>query len=466
IGAVTSPLYAIIGIFVLGAGIFLLRNDTVLMITLLVVLFRLINVNLIPLISFGGISLQPGDILLFIGLFKLYYRWSRGEKIFFGGLLGKSILLFYGFVIFEVIYGYVYLRTDMHNLFGILRVMVFYLIFLLIINMYKTEKQLKHFFFILEVLAVIVCLGNLLKAFAGSIIPMPIQLIFNLGVDAELTSAVSRIVSEGQALVGVIFFYVIGKMCFYRDAFNWWNVGSLILYILSLVISFYRSLWAAMLLCLLIMFFMIGGRQKELLIKRCIQISLILFCLVFIAGIFSPAVRVYQQGLIDRLQSTAPSANVLKNKSLTIRFQENDYAIKALKEHLWLGIGMGNEYRPVKFYSNDYRAWIHNGYLALVLNFGLVGGIFYFGIYLFSMLQMYFYYRHPLTSDFMRILLLMSFLMLFQYLLTGFFGPAFIRMHMIPLIALNWACLMLAKMHIDFPFLTEGFSEGEENEIS
>ncbi|MCA9409466.1 MAG: hypothetical protein KC733_12305 [Candidatus Omnitrophica bacterium] len=52
IGAVTSPLYAIIGIFVLGAGIFLLRNDTVLMITLLVVLFRLINVNLISLLSF------------------------------------------------------------------------------------------------------------------------------------------------------------------------------------------------------------------------------------------------------------------------------------------------------------------------------------------------------------------------------------------------------------------------------
>jgi len=54
---------------------------------------------------------------------------------------------------------------------------------------------------------------------------------------------------------------------------------------------------------------------------------------------------------------------VFKSDSLEWRKLENKYALQKIAKNPFLGIGLGNDYRPPIFSSNDtLTKYIHNGY--------------------------------------------------------------------------------------------------------
>jgi O-antigen ligase len=106
---------------------------------------------------------------------------------------------------------------------------------------------------------------------------------------------------------------------------------------------------------------------------------------------------------------------------------------------------MGQDYRPVKYYATDSRSWIHNGYLAVVLNFGLIGAGLYFGMYAVMTLGMLKAFRQETLGMETRIVLLTGALVMIENSLVGMVGPVFVREYAVPVFGLFWGCLLCAR---------------------
>jgi len=227
-----------------------------------------------------------------------------------------------------------------------------------------------------------------------------------------------------------------------------WDLFVLLVSIFVIGMSFFRSDWIVNILCVFIMFFLLNGQQKKNFLRRGAFIIAIIFLLGSLLVLSSGKARSYKNALIERALSLKDSDKLLKSRSLTIRYVENKYALEKIKDSFLFGVGMGSDYRPARYYRADSRNWIHNGYLAVILNLGIIGSALYFLTYFSAVYQLLKQYFNGQTSLFGKVILLTSILFLIKILVTGVVGPNFIRPHIVPLIAVFWGCAVLSKTKV------------------
>lgn len=91
------------------------------------------------------------------------------------------------------------------------------------------------------------------------------------------------------------------------------------------------------------------------------------------------------EALTSRASSILTPDDTLGTASLAWRSFENEAVFRALSERPWLGVGVGNEYRPVTLFQGEAAGWlwdldgdgrltrfVHNGYFYIAVKMGLV----------------------------------------------------------------------------------------------
>jgi O-antigen ligase len=138
----------------------------------------------------------------------------------------------------------------------------------------------------------------------------------------------------------------------------------------ALAVSFGRGVWLSFLLCI----FFIGVLKGRKFLKMAFFIvsMLIVFGSTLLVAFKPDAVSAF----VDRIFSI--SDEVKYGSSLARRYQENYYALEAIKQNPVIGIGVGSQYKPqtrLDGFEGEER-YIHNSYLFIAAKFGLIGLVF------------------------------------------------------------------------------------------
>jgi O-antigen ligase len=145
---------------------------------------------------------------------------------------------------------------------------------------------------------------------------------------------------------------------------------------------------------------------------------------------------------IDRLSTLVRSGTFQgEDSSLNWRKIENRYALSTIASHPLIGLGMGYRYRPRDSrldFSNDrfdFRGYIHNGHLWILLQSGLIGYLSLMWLSLAFLVRGFRYWR-SIVDDQMRGVALGFTLVYLAVLIGALVNPTFMPWNWTPVIGI------------------------------
>jgi O-antigen ligase len=224
--------------------------------------------------------------------------------------------------------------------------------------------------------SVILCCMSLAQSLFG------LRLLFSAESRVEILdessgglAGVARSLVPGMPLV--LFSYFSALLAIARKAkMRWlWSIVLLIT-ISAIFVSFGRALWGLTALMTLVSMALVGRRA----FFRFTLIALVGGGVLF--GILSAVKPAVIDAFVNRILSVFSEGRA--SSSLGWRLTENYFAIPKILSHLWMGLGLGAEYKPrlidLKLFTEQTH-YIHNGYLYIALKLGVIGFLSYVLLY-------------------------------------------------------------------------------------
>ena len=339
--------------------------------------------NLGIFLGFGHIYLT--DILLFTGLILVFVRTIMEPRFnIVHTPLDAPIILFVAMAFLSTFIAIMQKSLVLQQSLHEMRIVANYLVFFIITNLVRDEKQMRRLLGGLIILAVIVVIVMVIQYILGAALPILPGLGSSSRVEVLYTegrsyASVTRIIPPGYSTVFVVFVTLSVVLLF--DDFRAKNELLLIplaLTGLGLVFTFKRHLWFSAIMAFLLILYL--GRKKEL--QRLIRGGAVIFLAAIIGVIFlvnftGKAGPDLVNSSLDRLLSfVQPETYTDPNSSLRWRDFEYQYAIPQIISHPMLGLGLGSKYRPFVYPKDwaefDGRGWIHNGHLWVIVKAGLL----------------------------------------------------------------------------------------------
>lgn len=156
------------------------------------------------------------------------------------------------------------------------------------------------------------------------------------------------------------------------QARKWLSFIPVVLMPLAIAFTFTRSVWIGAAVSSVI--FIITTRSKSrnfILLIAALAIAASL--LVPFVSAYFPRVDSIVEALSLRASSLLAGEELLYDGSTQWRVRENELAIAKIKEHPLLGIGPGGEYRDPWWDGDTLTHYMHNAYLYLLTDMGIVG---------------------------------------------------------------------------------------------
>jgi O-antigen ligase len=378
--------YVLSIVFVFGFPTFLfLRAKPELGILAIVILVSsIIFEDALPLIPIRFGNFHIPDALLLLLLFVIpFNRIINKEFQLVKTPLDLPLLLFYLAALSAACLAILKYKLDFTETMKGLRPLTYYLLFFVVTNLIRSERQVRLLVKGLFCIGVGVGGAMLAQAIIGEsvqLMPGRIEAV----ITSEKMYGAIRVLPPGQSLVYVLF---ITGVCFiaYPETtlLKAWHFLLVLSTGVGVALTYNRSYWVACICCFTV-FILFAGSQPR---KR--MMVLFLICSFAVMAIYSGYWLSNTRGrgggtvsaVSDRFSSLFSGSRL--DDSMEWRKIENEYALPQIAKHPLIGIGLGNHYRPQFFYSGDtLTSYIHNGYLWLLLNVGLMGAAPFLWCYL------------------------------------------------------------------------------------
>lgn len=274
---------------------------------------------------------------------------------------------------------------------GEVRVVGSYLLFFAVTNLVRDKRQVMLLIEGLLGLAVLVAvttiiqyvLGKTSVVLAGRIETFPAQ------------DQVFRVIPLGQSVLVVAFLALVTLLLL--DKPGLFNVARYIetgIIGLAILITFYRASWVSLAVCLIILAFIVGTRERQrFILWFVVALIAVGMVLVVLAGQPQSRGSSFVATVADRFNSIAdPASYTDPTSSLRWRDFEYTYAMPRVLANFsdpFLGIGYGAYYRPLHppqdWSGFDGRGYIHNGFLWIMMKSGILGfiGLIWFLVAIF-----------------------------------------------------------------------------------
>lgn len=390
------PLWIIAAL--LGTIVFVLALGRVelFLLGLLIGLSTIIPFETLPAISIGPGRLFLTDLLLATPFVVLTIRWVLDPHFkMIRSPLDIPVVLFFAIAVIATTIGLfrslppTISMSDIvqsppeiiTKIIPMIRLLAYYLLLLATVNLVRNEKQLSL------LVRGMIFLGTLNAVF------MIIQFLFpsvpllsaegrveSLVTEGVVYQDVTRVINTTTEALMIIAFITKTTMILVRESWkpkplDW---GQWTMLLLAQVITFKRSLWIGVIVSVVILL-LIARKAGRLRLLWASLAGLLILGVALVAANSKPDLRASQVLLASgqRASSVFERKNYESDSSFGFRVVEADYAFQRLNEHPLLGIGYGQDYRPLTLLldseERDLRGYIHNGHLYILTKSGLLG---------------------------------------------------------------------------------------------
>jgi len=366
----------------------MIKRPEIGLLVILITTSSIVFENQLPMLSGGGISFHISDLVLLGALGLIIIRWLA-EPTFdlVHTSLDLPLLVFYAVTLLATVISLLQSTVDVQTALRETRSLTYYLSFFIVTNLVRERRQLNlliNGFFLLAVIVAITMIAQFLLGTSVQILPGNVDNLVTMG---SIYEGVTRIIPPGLSILLISFVALISIMV--QEKFkplNWLIFIQCCLLGLAVILTFLRSYWAALIFVFFILIFIIRWIDLQRLIKWALLIICIAAILLFIAFAEPDSRSAKLVGAsMDRFSTLINTGTFQgEDSSLNWRMIENEYAFSAIASHPWLGLGMGFTYRPSDprldqrdpgLQPFDFRKFIHNGHLWILLQSGVLGYI-------------------------------------------------------------------------------------------
>lgn len=381
-------------IFLILGGIFVLavitKRPEIGLLIIVILTSSIVFEESLPLIPIGLGSLHISDVLLLYMLGTLGYRFISDRDFSFAkSPLNIPILLFLAISLLSAALAVVRYGIDFNDVARLFRMISYYLLFFLITNLITEKEQIKFLLKGLLLIATVVAAAMVLQAIIGESIQLMPGRIENAATFGSQFEAL-RILPPGQTLVFVTFLTAICTLVFVQDKPVLFSGTFYLIPLLGMgiILTYNRSYWVAAILGVMILLLITATEGKIRLVALLMVVLIFGGSILAMFGGTEGKLGATVDAVSTRFNSLFAGAELQQSGPVDDRRIENGYAIAQIQSHPLLGIGLGNDYRP-KIYGQDDKLtyYVHNAYLFLLTDTGIVGFLFYFWFYILFLIR-------------------------------------------------------------------------------
>jgi hypothetical protein len=263
------------------------------------------------------------------------------------------------------------------------RYIAYYLIFFIVTNLVREDRQLVFLLRGFFLLATMVAVTMIIQFLLGDRVDIIAGRVETLTTNGTRYSGITRILPPGQSLILVTFMVIAVTLVLVkfrpRVLFRFFHLGLLGL---SVVITFNRSFWVGVILALLLLVYMSKGEERHRLVGWS-MVTVLVSVLIMVPLFANPESRAAQlaSASVERLSTLGSAKKTFEDKQSTFRWRyfEYGYAVPQIISHPLVGLGLGARYRPfvpgIDYTGFDGRAYTHNGHMWILMKTGLLGYI-------------------------------------------------------------------------------------------
>jgi len=313
------------------------------------------------------------------------------------------------------------LPLTLNDSLGEARTVFSYLIFFIVINLVREERQLRTLLRGLFFLASGVALLMIAQFLLGNDVPILPGRVETLDVEGAAFMGVTRINPPGEPLVFITFLamtatLVIDKLQLKRM----WIIPLWGLTGLGVVLTFRRNLWIAVFIAFFLLAVLCWRRVwLRMLGGTLVAVSIAAIVLLQVQTQPKSGINKLVIGAFDRLDSlTKPQTFKNRDSSLRWRDFEYKYAMPQIASNSLIGLGLGATYRPWVNGKDwvgkdeegvdkeaDNRRFIHNGHLAIIVKSGMLGYLSFLVFSIIALVRGFKFWQRVPTPEFQAILL-------------------------------------------------------------
>lgn len=425
--AVVLPYWFVLAVLLLPATLLIsLKWPQYGLLLVLLLLSGIVPPQYSPRLPLMGGTVKGEDVIFLMLLFIVLYRMWLQKARFVGlveYLLPLFLLALLGMV--SVIYAIFYAHNPLRNVLAEFEALIYWAMIPALAVALDNENKVRAFAFILALIGVVLALLLGIQSITGY------PLVYGGRIEIAETlgtrySDVIRSTVPGIFLIifGILFF--VGRRLVSVD--RWIvSVFFISILILGLMFTFGRTLWASTILGLIVLASMQGVRSV-------LKVSVVSFVSagILLSGLILAKPEVYD-AIVDRALSVGEEVET--GRSMNWRYIENSYALHALENSPFLGVGLGGDYKPVlKAGDPEQARFIHSGYLYLILKLGvfaILPIVWLYVVFIRSVFLLKDYYQESRT----KVVILASFAMVVLPLITAFTRPEWMSPESIAVIA-------------------------------
>lgn len=381
IGVVTGTLLIILPLAIyitLAVGIvamyFIAKKPELGVLAIVVLISSIIFENSLPLVPIGIGSLHISDLLLFYLLGLIFFRWFSGRGKIVKSPLNLPLILFYVIAILSAVISIQKYGNDFNYVIRFLRPLTYYLLFFVVLNLVRDTQRLRFLVKGLFAIGVVVAIAMVIQSIVGeSVQLMPGRIEQSGTLDADFN--VLRLLPPGQTLIYLLFIIAITMSASvqWRASLRVFGVSVLLVLGVGVLLTYNRTYWVATALACLMLLCMLTVRARRQAFAVAVLTMGIGACgLVLFGG--GRLVEETAHAVQARVMSLTTVKELRESGPIEDRHQENGYAIKQILRAPLFGTGLGANYRPLIYDpKDDLTYYVHNGYLWLIKDMGIVG---------------------------------------------------------------------------------------------
>jgi O-antigen ligase len=345
----------------------------------LILLILIMSSSIVNHKSLPGIArLTPVElgIMFMLGIIVLRKLSKWREEKFVQTPLDLPIFLFFLACSLSFLNTKYFLGNTNNDSFTMWRQWFDYMIFFAVTNFVRTRQQLLTLVGGMLLIAIIVAGFMVAQQAVGtsvSIIP-GLDEVRTATVLGESLQGVARVSIPGGSIVYVMLLpaFILHSTSDFLQKRRWLLFIAITLSLLAIAFTFSRNMWVGAAWGGLI-FVAISRFKSQRLILLILALLIGAIGFVSLFNDYFPRIDVVVGGLTARFSSLFAGDELVDDGSTQWRLRENEDAIPVIKENPILGLGPGIEYRAPWNAWDRHMSYIHNGYLFLLINVGLVG---------------------------------------------------------------------------------------------
>lgn len=337
----------------------------------------------LPLVKIGVGSLQITDLILMILLYKVIAgSLAENDGQFFRSPLEKPLFLFLFIAVMSAFYSISLQGVDFNDVLRILRVTIYYLLFFVITHLIKKKEQIRFLMTSLLWIGGIVVVAMLIQATLGDAFQLlPGKLQRAGGLDEDYDSL--RLQSPGQTLVYLCFItstylYIFDK----REGGLFRQLFLILLFGAGVLLTYNRTYLITIVFSMTLFLLLARPQDRKRLTSLVMRCGTITVIAVLLFGTVSGKFESTWYAISHRYLTLFAGSELIESSPLNDRRLENGWALEQIVAHPVTGIGLGKDYRPQLYGSEDQIAYyVHNVYLWLIMDLGVFGFCFFAWFY-------------------------------------------------------------------------------------